>query len=117
MKHRIEQVCKTLRRELGILILKELRFRAPLVSVSSVDTTPDLRHAYVYITTLGDNQQREDALRVLASHRVYLQHAVSKRITLRFTPHLHFRSDKSIERGIRIIKLMDELGLPDLHSD
>ncbi|ALJ56337.1 Ribosome-binding factor A [Candidatus Xiphinematobacter sp. Idaho Grape] len=117
MKYRIERVCKTLRRELGILILKELQFRAPLVSVSSVDATPDLRHAYVYISALGNNQQREDALRVLASHRVYLQHAVSKRITLRYTPHLHFRSDKSIERGIRIIKLMDELGFPDLRSD
>jgi ribosome-binding factor A len=117
MKHRIERVCKLLRRELGNLILKDLRFHAPLVSISSVEATPDFRHAYVYVTTLGDNQQREEALRVLASHRPYLQRAISKRITLKNTPHLHFRSDKSIERGIRITKLMDELGFPNLHSD
>jgi len=117
MKHRTERVCKLLRRELGVLILRDFRFHSPLVSVSSVEASPDFRHAYVYITALGNNQQREDALRILASNRLYLQRAISKRITLKNTPHLHFRSDKSIERGTRIIKLMDELGLQDLHSD
>lgn len=116
MKYRLSRVGRLLQRELGFLILKDLRFRAPLVSVNSVDTTSDFKHAYVYISMLGDAQQREDALECLASHRCYLQRAISKRVPLKYTPRLHFRLDTSIERGSRIIRLMDQLGLSDLHS-
>ena len=95
------------------MILKDLRFDAPLVSINSVDVTPDLKHAHIYVSALGSEQQRKSALETLEAHRSQLQYAVSKRVTLKYTPHLHFRLDKSIEQGTRIIDLMDELGLPE----
>lgn len=111
MKHRLERVCELLKRELGMLILKDLRFDAPLVSVNSVDVTPDLRHAHVYVSAMGNDQQRKSVLETLEAHRLELQSSLSKRVILKNTPHLHFQLDESIERGTRIIKLMDELGL------
>jgi ribosome-binding factor A len=111
MKHRLERVCELLKRELGMLILKDLRFDAPLVTINSVDVTPDLRHAHVYVSALGNIQQRKNALETLETHRPELQQALSKRVILKNTPHLHFQLDESIERGSRIISLMDELGL------
>lgn len=111
MKHRLERVCELLKRELGTLVLKELRFDALLVSINSVDITPDLKHAHVYVSAMGNDQQRKSALETLEAHRPQLQQAISKRVVLKHTPHLHFQLDESIERGTRIISLMDELGL------
>ncbi|PWU07830.1 MAG: 30S ribosome-binding factor RbfA [Verrucomicrobia bacterium] len=111
MKHRLERVCELLKRELGMLILKDLRFNSPLVTINSVDVTPDLKHAHVYVSALGSTQQRKSALETLENHRAELQHSLSKRVVLKNTPHLHFKLDESIERGSRIINIMDELGL------
>ena len=52
MKHRIERVCEVLKRELGQIILRELTFPAPLVTVSGVKITPDLKRAHVYVSAL-----------------------------------------------------------------
>ncbi len=111
MKHRLQRICELLKRELGTLILRDLRFDAPLVSINSVDITPDLKNAHVYVSALGNDQQRKSAIATLEAHRSQLQQALSKRVVLKNTPHLHFQLDASIERGTRIISLMDELGL------
>ena len=58
MKHRIERVCEVLKRELGQIILRELTFPTPLVTISGVDITPDLKQAHVYVSALGTDVQR-----------------------------------------------------------
>ncbi len=113
MKHRIERVCEVLKRELGQIITREITFSSPLVTVSAVDITPDLKNAHVFVSALGDERQRRDALETLEKHRVPLQHELARRITLKHTPHLHFKLDESIERGIRVLGILDELGLDE----
>jgi ribosome-binding factor A len=111
MKHRLERVCEVLKRELGIIIGREIDFSPVLVTVSDVDVTPDLKQAHIFISALGTPGQRRGVVEKLESNRVALQHELAKRVVLKHTPHLNFRLDASIERGTRILNIMDELGL------
>ena len=113
MKHRIERVCEVLKRELGRVILRELTFSTPLVTVSGVEITPDLKQAHVYVSALGNDAQRQNVLTVLEQNRGMLQAQVSKRVVLKHTPHLNFKLDDSIERGSRVINILDDLGLDE----
>jgi ribosome-binding factor A len=113
MKHRIERVCEVLKRELGRTILRELTFSTPLVTISGVDITPDLKQAHVYVSALGNDAQRQNVLTVLEQNRGMLQAQVSKRVVLKHTPHLNFKLDDSIERGSRVINILDDLGLDE----
>ena len=113
MKHRIERVCEVLKRELGRTILRELTFSTPLVTISGVDITPDLKQAHVYVSALGNDAQRQNVLTVLEQNRSMLQAQVSKRVVLKHTPHLNFKLDDSIERGSRVINILDDLGLDE----
>ena len=113
MKHRIERVCEVLKRELGSIILRELTFSAPLVTISAVDVTPDLKQAHIYVSALGSKGQRRQAMETLEQKRVLLQAELAKRVVLKHTPHLHFKFDESIERGTRVLGILDELGLDE----
>ena len=113
MKHRIERVCEVLKRELGRTILRELTFATPLVTISGVEITPDLKQAHVYVSALGNDAQRQNVLTVLEQNRGMLQAQVSKRVVLKHTPHLNFKLDDSIERGSRVINILDDLGLDE----
>lgn len=113
MKHRLERVCEVLKRELGVIILREMTFSSPLVTVSAVDITPDLKQAHVYISALGSNSQRQGAIASLEQHRAHLQAELAKRVVLKHTPHLNFKLDESMERGSRVLNILDELGLDE----
>jgi len=111
MKYRLERVREVLKRELGSIMVRELRFSSPLVTVSDVDITPDLKQAHVFISAIGSDAQRREAIELLDQNRAMLQHELSKRVVIKYTPHLNFKLDESIERGSRVITIMDELGL------
>lgn len=112
MKHRLERVNELLKRELGELLTREVTFEAALVTVQQVDITPDLKHAHVFISVIGSEAQAKSAMAKLHDRRATLQHLLSKRVVLKYTPHLHFKLDDSIERGTRIINILQEIDLP-----
>lgn len=116
MKHRLERVCEVLKRELGVILLREIDFSPVLVTVSSVDVTPDLKQAHVFVSALGKPGQQRQVLEKLERNRVHLQGEIARRVTLKHTPHLFFKLDESIERGSRILSIMDELGLDDVKN-
>jgi ribosome-binding factor A len=82
--------------------------RIGFVTVTSVDTSPDLRHARVYVSVLGDATERERALEGLASSRGYLQAKLNEELHLKRTPMLAFEYDPSVEQGVRMTRLIDE---------
>ena len=112
MKHRLERVNELVRRELGDLLTREVSFDAALVTVQQVDITPDLKHAHVFISVIGSPEQTKAAMAKLHDRRSHLQHLLSKRVILKYTPHLHFKLDDSIVRGTRIISIMEEIDIP-----
>ena len=112
MKHRLERVNELLKRELGDLLTREVSFEGGLVTVQQVDITPDLKHAHVFVSVIGSEPQAKAAMAKLHSSRTTLQHLLSKRVVLKYTPHLHFKLDDSIERGSRVISILEEIDIP-----
>lgn len=113
MKHRLERVCEVIKRELGMIIVRELDFAGVLVTVSAVDITPDLKQAHVFVSALGKPYEQRHAIEKLELNRAHLQSELAKRVSLKHTPHLYFKLDASLERGTRILSIMDELGLEE----
>ena len=109
MKHRMERVCEVIKRELGSLLERQVRFSDCLVTVSAVDVTPDLKQCHVHISVLGEDKDKRYAMAKLEEHRAELQAELSRRVILKYTPRLHFKLDDSAERGARIISLLDEI--------
>ena len=81
--------------------------RIGFVTVTGVETSPDLRSARVFVSVLGDDRQREETLAGLRSSHGVLQSAVAAQLRLKRTPTLNFHYDESIERGDRVTRLLD----------
>ncbi|RFC44596.1 MAG: ribosome-binding factor A [Verrucomicrobia bacterium] len=110
-KHRLERINELLKREMGDLLRREIHFDAQLVTVQHVDVTPDLKNAHVFMSVIGTEKQRKGVMSLLRTRCPHLQFLLSRRVIMKYTPHLHFKLDEGIERGTRIINLMDELHL------
>jgi ribosome-binding factor A len=82
--------------------------RIGFVTVTGVDTSPDLRHARVYVSVLGSDEEREEALEGLSSAAGFLQSKVGAELRMKHTPTLEFRYDESIDHGMRITELLDQ---------
>jgi len=108
-KERMRRINEAVREVLSVSINKELKDpRIGFVTVTSVDTSPDLRNAHVYVSVLGDEKQRADSLDGLASAHGFLQSKVASELRLKNTPQLEFRYDDSVDRGVRISELLRE---------
>ena len=105
---RMRRVDEAVRAVLSDAISKALQDpRVGFVTVTAVKTSPDLRHARVYVSVLGDDQVRAETLNGLRSAHGFLQARVATELTLKHTPLLTFEYDESIDRGMRISQLID----------
>ncbi len=86
--------------------------RIGFVTVTSVDTSPDLRYARVYVSVLGSEAQRSDSLEGLAASHGFLQARVNDELHMKRTPRLEFVYDDSVERGMRISELIEKAAHP-----
>jgi ribosome-binding factor A len=86
--------------------------RIGFVTVTGVETAPDLRHARVFVSVLGSEAKRAKTLDGLAAAHGVLQARVARELRLKRTPQLAFEYDPTVERGVRMTQLIDELA-PD----
>src|SRR5205814_8385030 len=114
MKHRQLRLNELVKRELSAIVARELNFEGALVSINDVDVTADMRNAHVFVSVLGSSQ-RESVMNKLEENRPALQAALSRKVVLKYTPHLAFHLDRSIERGARVIEIMQEIEKPSDH--
>jgi len=91
----------------GIGNLKDPRIG--FVTVTGVETSPDLRDARVFVSVLGSERKREQSLSGLAAAHGVLQARVARELRMKRTPQLAFEYDPSVERGVRMTQLIDEL--------
>ncbi len=106
---RMRRVDETVRAVLSDAIAKDLQDpRVGFVTVTGVKTSPDLRHARVYVSVLGDEQTRAASLEGLRSAHGFLQSAIAAQLSIKHTPTLTFEYDDSVDRGMRISHLIDE---------
>src|SRR4051812_18193610 len=106
---RLRRVNEAVREVLSARIAEGLNDpRIGSVTLTSVDTSPDLRHARVYVSVLGDEEQRAETMAGLASAHGLLQQAIGRELRMKRTPTLEFVFDESIDRGMRITELLDD---------
>lgn len=112
----MRRVDEAMRAVLSEAIAKDLQDpRVGFVTVTGVKTSPDLRHAHVYVSVLGDDHERADSLDGLQASHGFLQGRIAHSLRLKHTPTLTFDYDESVDRGMRISQLLDEN--PPLESD
>ncbi|WP_227395500.1 30S ribosome-binding factor RbfA [Jeotgalibacillus aurantiacus] len=110
MSLRSNRVGEQMKKELGDIIGRKIKDpRIGFVTVTDVEVTGDLQQATVYITVLGDEEQRENTLRGLVKAKGFIRSEIGQRIRLRKTPELLFEFDESIETGNRIESLIRDL--------
>ena len=111
MAYRMERVNTLMQREISELILRELRDPRldEFVSVTEVSVSPDLRYARVFVSSMGGQEKQHQILEALGSAAGFLRSELAKKVRLRRMPELHFQWDNSIEKGDRILRLIDEV--------
>ena len=106
---RMRRVDEAVRAVLSDVITQEIKDpRVGFVTVTAVKTSPDLRHARVYVSVLGDEATRADSLDGLRSAHGFLQRRIASELRLKHTPTLEFEYDDTVERGIRLSALLDD---------
>ena len=117
MSQRLLRVRELLKREIGELIRRDIPLdEAGLVSVSEISITSDLHTATVFVTVIGDDNQKRRAISLLHKHRKKFQSDLGRNIVLKYTPRLRFIADDSIERGNRVLDILEELEQADPDS-
>jgi ribosome-binding factor A len=106
---RAARIADQIQRELAELIRLELRDpRVKLVTLTGVELSNDKSHAKVFFTVLGADGQQEEVLEGLTRAAGFLRSALAHRLSTRTVPELHFAYDESIERGVRLSRLIDD---------
>lgn len=106
-------------KELSSLISREIKDPRinPMTTVVSVEVAPDLKHAKVYISVLGDEESRKATYEGLRSAAPFMRRELAKRINLRNTPELSFVMDQSIEYGVNMSKLINDVNQRNDEND
>ena len=112
--NRIDRINEEIMRELSELLreVKDPRVHRTLLSITRVETTPDLRYAKVYVSLL-DKQYTQETVAGLKSAAGYLRRELGRSLQLRYTPELQWQADDSIVRGAHILELINKLELPE----
>jgi ribosome-binding factor A len=104
---RIRRVNEAMREVLSAAITSELKDpRVGFVTVTAVETSPDLRHARVFVSVLGNPGERRRSLKAMDSARGFLQRRVGTELRMKHTPQIQFVYDETPERGMRITELL-----------
>ena len=110
MSQRIDRVDELLRQEIGAILEREVSDpRIGFVTVTRVEASPDLAHARVWVSIIGTPGERTASLRALEHAMPYVRRALGSRIRIKRIPALHVHLDESIERGARILELIDKV--------
>ena len=109
---RIDRISEEVRREVDAIIREDLN--DPRIdgtfSVTRADVTGDLRFAKIYVSVLEDDK-RDGLMEALKNAKGYIRRALGKRMIIRYSPELIFVSDKNIEYGVHIAKVLAEVGV------
>jgi ribosome-binding factor A len=116
---RLQRVNQLIRDEISDLLrrdVKDPRLEC-MISVTEVVTSPDLRHARVFVSIMGTEEEIGAAEQGLAAATGFIRRGLGERLSLRYTPEIYFVRDQSIERGSRLLQLIKEVAPPDAGSE
>ncbi len=113
---RIQRTNSLIRDEVALLLQREVKdpLLEGMISITEVETAPDLSVAHIYVSVLADEDQARKTLAQLQHAARFFRRELASRINLRHTPELEFRLDVSIARGARVLQLLREIDVPKL---
>ena len=117
MSQRISRVNELLKREISTCIEKNFEFPNLLVTVHEVRVAEDLRAARIFVGVIGAPEEKAKVLQKLNHKHGFIQNVVMRRVVLRNTPQFSFVSDESVERGVRVLNILEEIGEIELPDD
>ena len=119
MARRMERVNQLLREELSELARRQLKDPrlGTLMTITEVDASPDLRHARVYVSVMGNAEEQQAAIDALSAAAGYLRRGLRGRLKLRHIPELQFQHDTSMERGSELLSLIDQVNAAPAHDE
>jgi ribosome-binding factor A len=109
---RVSRVASLIQQEVSQMVqleIKDDRVGAGMVSVTDVDVSGDLQHAKIYVSIYGTEEAKEETMAGLKSATGYVRRELGRRVRLRRTPEIIFIEDKGIERGDRMLALLNQL--------
>lgn len=110
---RTDRINEQLKQEISLIVRDEVRDpRVGLATITAVQTSPELDHAKVYVTSLGDAEEREAIITGLRSAAPFIRKQLSGRLVMRRVPELHFEADRVLAEALRIEQLLRE-ALPE----
>ena len=109
MNHRILRVKELIRREVGTILERNFSFNGALVTIHDVDMTPDLKQCFIYVGVLGKGEPVDVIIQRLNEGRGLIQRQLFKRVVLKNSPTLIFKHTDSVERGVRVLNLIENL--------
>jgi ribosome-binding factor A len=113
MSDRMRRVNEAVRQVLSETVGELKDPRIGFVTITGVETSPDLRHARVYVSVFGPEKERRESLAGLEAAHGVLQARLARELRMKRTPQLAFEYDPSVERGVRMTQLIDELAPDD----
>jgi ribosome-binding factor A len=110
MTQRTDRIDQLLRQEIGEILARDVQDpRIGFVTVTDVETAPDLSTARVWVSVIGQPDEREQTLKALRRAMPFVRHELGSRVRLRRIPELHLREDDTAQRGTRVLRLLAEL--------
>ncbi|TME13408.1 MAG: 30S ribosome-binding factor RbfA [Chloroflexi bacterium] len=110
MTARTDRIDQLLRQEIGEILARDVQDpRIGFVTITDVETAPDLSTARVWVSVIGQPEERDRTIRALERAMPFVRHELGSRIRLRRIPELHVRTDDTAQRGTRVMQLLAEL--------
>jgi ribosome-binding factor A len=107
---RTDRIDEQLRQEIGAILAKDISDpRIGFATITDVETVPDLSHAKIWVSVIGQPEERKATARALTHALPFIRRQLGTRLHLRRIPELHLELDETAERGTRVLKLLEEL--------
>ncbi len=121
MTRRVQRLNNLIRHEISELLQRQVKDPrlGSFIAVTEVSISPDLRHARIFVSHIGSEEQKQETMSALSSAAGFFRRELAKRLRLRRIPELSFQWDDSIERGAHLLQLIDQLTVdstPNRHS-
>ena len=119
MKRRTERINSIIQQEISDLLREQINDPrlTTFISITKVSTSPDLKHAKVFISTLGDKINKDEILQGFTAASGFLRRQLANSLELKHTPELSFHLDDSIERGAQVLNIIDKVASKDIENE
>lgn len=110
MSTRMQKVQELLKEEISDIILRELKDpRVGFITVIDTEISPDMRHAKIYVSVMGSDEQRKENIDLLNKAQWFIRQVFMKRVRMKTVPELQFILDTSIDKSIRMLELFEQI--------